>query len=222
MAQQPTFEPPSMAPNVSTDRSTQLYFFEKFLSTQVLPTTANDPPEDSTCPICYDEYNQDRHAAMRIHRAQCRHVFGSSCLNKWFQHRNNPNNEYLVNLCPFCREEWFLYERRSRSTTSSLETQDYNGAPSSGFSSFDRIHDRWRIQGIVSRPSSESHMEESVATEQEEERPHRPSLNQNRGLLSQLQRASHLRNWEQRETWRSPESPNVPRGRQNNEKRWTR
>jgi hypothetical protein len=63
-----------------------------------LPT--NDPTYEPECPICQEPYNDKEHAAIRLQKVNCTHVFGRSCLQQWMN--SGMGNAHR---CPSCRRD---------------------------------------------------------------------------------------------------------------------
>lgn len=54
--------------------------------------------EDPECPICFDEYDESVHSAVRLDKVSCDHVFGRSCIQEWVQSQMSN-----ADRCPACR-----------------------------------------------------------------------------------------------------------------------
>jgi hypothetical protein len=63
-----------------------------------LPT--DDPTYDTDCVICQELYEENDHAAIQLQKANCSHVFGRACLQKWVN--SGMGNAHR---CPSCRQD---------------------------------------------------------------------------------------------------------------------
>jgi hypothetical protein len=87
----------------------------EFLASRVVNLVPqNSSVDDSTCPICYEEYGEDdqnrqkpalgRVVQERPVRVPCGHIFGRRCLET---HVNINGGQSPNNRCPFCRKRFF-------------------------------------------------------------------------------------------------------------------
>jgi hypothetical protein len=81
--------------------------FADFQAHSLNPVLPPDFPEEPHCSICFEDYDDSDHEAIRIDRPDCQHVFGLSCLNELFSRRGTQQG---VNRCPLCRNVWFRSE----------------------------------------------------------------------------------------------------------------
>ena len=57
--------------------------------------------DESTCPICLEEYNTGASPETPVKLVKCGHVMGSVCMNRWLHIPQRSNG------CPFCRKDVF-------------------------------------------------------------------------------------------------------------------
>lgn len=70
-------------------------------------------PENGSCDICTEEYDQAEHRAVCVkvkHPTPCNHVFCETCLRELFSRRRTQDG---ANKCPLCRAVWFAAEFES-------------------------------------------------------------------------------------------------------------
>ena len=56
-----------------------------------------------TCPICYDDLNEEKDNIITL---KCGHKFHNNCiLEEYKNNRDNQKNFYNIRICPYCRKD---------------------------------------------------------------------------------------------------------------------